>query len=91
MKQTQRLIHGLVACGVALAMVTCLAAQTIDGAAKVVRIKGSARYTSGSNVWQPLKVGAVLKSGSVIQTSSDAGSYVDLVLGEAIISAPPGP
>ncbi|HWQ90152.1 MAG TPA: FecR domain-containing protein [Clostridia bacterium] len=82
MKQMQRLVYGFVACGIALAMVTSLAAQPIEGAAKVVRIKGSARYTYGSSVWQPLKVGAVLKPGTVVQTSSDEGSYVDLVLGD---------
>jgi hypothetical protein len=44
-----------------------------------VNIKGSARYLSGPNsTWQPLKVGAILKPGTVLQTAS--GSYVDLVL-----------
>jgi hypothetical protein len=48
--------------------------------AKVVRIKGSARYTTGTGSWQPLKVGDVLASGTVIQTAAD--SRVDLVLGD---------
>jgi hypothetical protein len=48
--------------------------------AKVVRIKGSARFTTGTGSWQPLKVGDVLNSGSVIQTAAD--SRVDLVLGD---------
>mgnify|MGYP003572407656 CR=1 FL=1 len=48
--------------------------------AKVVRIKGSARYTTGTGAWQPLKVGDVLTSGSVIQTAAD--SRVDVVLGD---------
>ncbi len=83
MKRTRSLLNGLVACGVALAMVSTLAAQSaMEGAAKVVRIKGSARYTTGKGAWQPLKVGAVLRPGAVIQTSTDKGSYVDLVLGD---------
>jgi len=48
--------------------------------AKVVRIKGSARFTTGTGSWQPLKVGDVLSSGTVIQTAAD--SRVDLVLGD---------
>jgi hypothetical protein len=48
--------------------------------AKVVRIKGSARYTTGTGTWQPLKVGDVLTPGSVIQTAAD--SRVDVVLGD---------
>ena len=60
-------------------MVTTVAAQ---GTAKVVRKKGIARFTMGNNVWLPLEVGAVLKPGTLIQTSDKPGSYVDLVLGE---------
>jgi hypothetical protein len=48
--------------------------------AKVVRIKGSARFTTGTGSWQPLKVGDVLSSGTVIQTAAD--SRVDLILGD---------
>ena len=83
MKQTRRLTNGLVACAVAFAMVSTLAAQSaMEGAAKVVRIKGSARYTTGNNQWQPLKLGAVLSPGTVVQTSTERGSYVDLVIGD---------
>ena len=80
MKHTRSFISGLVACGVALAMVTSVSAQNVQqGIAKVVSIKGSARYLSGPNsTWQPLKAGAILKPGTVVQTAS--GSYVDLVL-----------
>jgi FecR protein len=85
MKETRRLLNSLVACGLALAMVSTLAAQTVNqGAAKVVRLKGSARYSTGNNVWQPLKVGDVVKPGTVIQTA--AKSSVDFVLGDG--SAP---
>lgn len=80
MKQMKPFISSVVACGIALAMVTSLAAQsTQDGAAKVVRISGSARYMPvGATTWEPLKTGALLAPGTVVQTAS--GSYVDLVL-----------
>ena len=66
---------------VALAMVASAAAQQMTQAkAKVVRIKGDARYATASNVWQPLKVGDVLNAGAIIQTAK--GARVDLVLGE---------
>jgi hypothetical protein len=82
MKQIRNLINGLVAGGLALAMVSTLAAQTPEQVnATVVRIKGSARYTTGNNVWQPLKVGSTVRPGTVIQTGMDPGTYVDLVLG----------
>lgn len=82
MKQTNRIMNWLVACGLALVMTASLSAQTAtDRSAKVVRIKGAARYSTGDNVWQPLKVGQVLKAGTLIQTAAD--SHVDLVLGEA--------
>lgn len=80
MKQT-RIQNWLVACGLALAMVTSLSAQTArERTATVVRLKGAARYSNGDNVWQPIKAGTMLKSGSLIQTA--AKSYVDIVLGE---------
>jgi hypothetical protein len=82
MNENRNLIKGLVACGMALAMVSTLAAQEQQVAAKVVRIKGIARYTTGNNIWQPLKAGMVVKAGTVIQTGLDKDSYVDLVLGE---------
>lgn len=89
MKQNQRLTNSLVACAIAVAMVSSLAAQTaIDGAAKVVRIKGPARFSTGNNVWQPLKVGAVLKPGTIVQTSTEQGSFVDLVLGDGTAAVP---
>jgi FecR-like protein len=80
MKQIQTVVHRLAVCGLALVMVGTLSAQTI-GAAKVVRIKGGARYTTGNNVWQPLRVGSVVRPGTIIQTAGD-GSYVDLALGD---------
>lgn len=83
MKQTRSLMNGLIAGAVALAMVSSLAAQSAyEGSATVVRVKGPARYTVGNNVWQPLEVGTVLKPGTVVQTSTQKGSFVDLVLGD---------
>jgi hypothetical protein len=58
---------------------TASAQQMEQGSAKVVRIKGSARYATGDNVWKTLKVGDVLKPGSIVQTADK--SRVDIVLG----------
>jgi len=82
MKYTRSFVNGLVACGIALAMVSTSSAQSKEAGATVLRIKGTARYTLGNNIWQPLSTGQVLHPGSVVQTSRDAGSYVDLALGE---------
>lgn len=90
MKQTQRLTNGLIACAIALAMVSSVAAQSAaDGAATVIRVKGPARYTTGNNVWQPLKAGAVLRPGTIVQTSTERGSFVDMVLGDGSGAAVP--
>ena len=89
MKHTRHLINSLVPCVVALALAsTAIAQSAIDGAAKVVRIKGPARYTTGNNVWQPLRVGTVLRPGTVIQTSTEKGSFVDLVMGDVNAALP---
>jgi hypothetical protein len=72
----------LVFAGLALAMVISATAQQLSqSSAKVVRIKGSARYATANNVWQPLKVGDVLSAGAIVQTAEN--SRVDLVLGES--------
>ena len=84
MKQTRKMISWMVACTVAVMMVTSVSAK--ERAGTVVRLKGSARYSTGNNVWQPLKVGAILKSGALVQTA--ASSYVDVALGE-FDSTPP--
>lgn len=88
MNRIHNVVQRLVVSGLVLAMVTTLAAQSAtQGAAKVVRIKGAARFTTGNNVWQPVKVGALLRAGTVIQTASE-GSYVDLVLGDEGAAVP---
>lgn len=82
MRITRTLINGLAMGLVAVAMTGVSAAQNAtEGTATVVRIKGPARYTIGNNTWQPLKVGTVLKPGTVVQTGTADGSFVDLVLG----------
>ncbi len=47
---------------------------------KVVRIKGDARYDTGNKIWQPLKVGTIIRSGNVVQTAPN--SFVDIVVNE---------
>ena len=88
MKQNRNLLNSLVGCAIALALVSTAMAQGMDGAAKVIRVKGPARYTTGNNVWQPLRVGDVLRAGTVIQTSTEEGSYADLVIGDANAAVP---
>jgi hypothetical protein len=81
MKQANKTLTWLVTGVVSLVLVASAEAQSAkQRTGKVVRIKGAARYSTGNNVWQPLKVGAILKSGSVVQTAQD--SYADVVLNE---------
>ena len=87
MKILRPFMIGLVAGGIALAMVTSLSAQTAEqGVIKVVNIHGSARYMTADNPsWRPLKTGALLKPGAIIQTAGE--SYVDVVLNNANATA----
>jgi len=85
MKKIESLVKGLIVYGLMLALANSLAAQTpSQSTAKVVRIKGSARYSTGNNVYLPLKVGATIKPGMLIQTA--ANSYVDIVVGEGEVA-----
>lgn len=87
MKNISRISKYLVLTVVTLAIAASASAQQmIQAQAKVVRIKGDARYATANNVWQPLKVGDVLNSGAIIQTAKN--SRVDLVLGEKNALAP---
>src|SRR3974390_158266 len=82
MKHTRNLMNSLITCTIALALVSTVAAQTAtDSSVKVIRVKGPARYSTGNNVWQPLGPGTVIRPGTVIQTSTEKGSYVDLEAG----------
>lgn len=87
MKNTATWIQRLVVGVAAMALVAGATAQNANQAtAKVTRIKGSARYVSGNNVWQTLKVGQILGPGTTIQTA--ANSMVDVVLGAGEAYAP---
>jgi len=73
----------MVACAVALGLISMAQAQSMTPAkAKVVRKSGNARFTTGNNVWQPVKVGDVYGAGTIIQTDQSKGSFVDLALGD---------
>jgi len=86
MKLTKMLVNWLVACAVAFAMVT--SAQAAERMGKVVKIKGSARYSTGNNIWQPLSVGTLLKAGALVQTAKD--SFADIALTESdVVVQPP--
>ena len=84
MKMTHSFVSRLETFGTAvvmMALASTLCAQSgFQGTAKVVRLEGAARYTTGNDVWQPLKVGDVIKPGAVIQTASK--SKVDLILSD---------
>jgi hypothetical protein len=81
MKLANKTLTWFVAGVVSLALVASAEAQNVkQRTGKVVRIKGAARYSTGNNIWQPLKVGAILKSGYIVQTAKD--SYADVVLNE---------
>ena len=76
-------MSAVLACAMALALVTNVSAQEVKQLkAKVIRVSGHARFTTGNNVWQPLKVGDTLRAGTVIQTENQKGSFVDLVIGD---------
>ncbi len=87
MKKIQSYFQSIIVCSVALALVSMAQAQT-QGTAKVVRVKGSARYTTDNNSWQPLKAGTVVKPGTTIQTGVERGSYVDLVTSDSDAKLP---
>ena len=81
MKQKKSVLNWLMICGVTLLMAVTITAQAAEErVVKIVRVKGAARYSTGGNVWQPIKVGDTLKSGAIIQTA--AGSLVDAVFSE---------
>lgn len=82
MKETRSLVNRWLVCGIALAMASTLSAQTLkEQTAKVVRVKGKARFMPKGGDWQPLMPGRTLTAGSVIQTGMDKDSYVDVLLG----------
>jgi len=81
MKTMNKTLGWMLAAVMSLALVTHADAQDAkQRTGKVVRIKGDARYSTGNKVWQPLKVGIVLKSGYIVQTAMS--SFVDIVVNE---------
>jgi hypothetical protein len=80
MKSTQILFTWLAVVGLALATAGTASAQDGQRTAEVVRLKGSARYSTDGGTWQPLKIGTMLSNGAVIQTAED--SNVDVVFSE---------
>src|SRR6266568_2432190 len=103
MKKIESLVKGLIVYGLMLAMASSLAAQTpSQSTAKVVRIKGSARYSTGNNVYLPLKVGAASKyevkipngvagiRGTIYTLSADG--VVKVLVGQVVLAyaAPDG-
>jgi hypothetical protein len=92
MRQIRTFVIGLVSCVIALASVGAVSAQSSDGIAKVVALKGNARYfVAGDSTPHDIKVGMILKPGITIQTASESGNYVDIVLNNAAAVAPPSP
>lgn len=81
MKNVKGILNLLVV-GLAVALVASASAAPAakERVGKVVRLQGAARYSTGNNLWQPLKVGIVLKAGAIVQTAQD--SYVDIAIGE---------
>ncbi len=74
------LLSTLAVFGVTLAMASTLMADTKQVTAKVVRLKGQARYKVGNGEWKPLKVQQTIGAGAIVETAAD--SRVDLALGE---------
>lgn len=80
MKTMKHSLTWLMAAVMSLALITNASAENAARTGKVVRIKGDARFSTGKKIWETLKVGAVLKSGYVVQTGKD--SFVDIVINE---------
>ncbi len=81
MKSMNKTLTWLMAAVLSLALIAPAGAQTSPArTGKVVRIKGEARYSTGKKVWEPLKVGAILKPGTIVQTAKD--SFVDIVVNQ---------
>ena len=82
------LIRPLLICAALLSAAGCATQVPVgnDGvlSAKVVRLKGEARYKTGNMAWQGLKAGDLVKPGTIIETAGK--SRVDLVLGAGRLS-----
>ena len=81
MKQVGRLMGVLVAGSVAFltaSLARTAQAQTHEGQAVVQSIKGSADFSEGGGTWSKLKVGKVLKAGSVVNRDALLGSLTGM-------------
>jgi hypothetical protein len=82
-----KLMHGLVRKSLVVALVLAAVSPGAllhaekAAAIKVIRLKGSARYSVDKKEWKDLKKGTVLKSGVLIQTA--ANTIVDICMNEA--------
>jgi hypothetical protein len=76
----QRLLAGAVALAVLGLATHSMAQSSPQLVAKIIRVKGMARYSRDNKTWQTVKVGDILQPGSVIQTAEKA--TVDIQLGE---------
>jgi hypothetical protein len=87
MNRMQTFLKSLAVFGVTLAAISALAADdVVQVTAKVLRVRGDARYKVGGGAWQTLKQGDQLGAGTVLETG--VNSRVDLMIGEG---APPPP
>ncbi len=82
MKTTSSLVKGLLVGAIALASVCALSAQTRAETAKVIRVKGAARFMVAGGAWQEIRVGTILEPGSVVQSDIEGSSFVDILLGK---------
>jgi hypothetical protein len=83
MKKTEKFARKALAGMVAVGMVVAAAragAESIPQVVQVVKVEGSAQYSTDGRTWQTLHAGDVLKSGAVIRTAER--SLVDVTLGE---------
>jgi hypothetical protein len=88
MRQIRNFVIGLAS----VLTLTCISAsaQSSDGIAKVVGMKGDARYfVAGDSTPHDVKVGLIMRPGVTIQTASGDDNYVDLVLNNSSASEAP--
>jgi hypothetical protein len=81
MKYVGRIMRTVVPYGAALLATTLVVsanAQTQQGEAKVYGLKGSADYSDGGGTWMPLRVGKVLRAGSLVRTAAESEVNLNL-------------
>ena len=78
---TRKFLLVLAAMAIASLAVPLHAEKIGKGEVKVIRMKGSARYSTDQKTWKELKKGMLLKGGTLIQTAPN--SIVDICVNEA--------